>query len=106
MRFKAVDFFSNEQIQPIGGYPVHYPGTVHPMNCFCQMVCMANAEGAHFEIIEEGDHEDMTDERWDIFHKEYKDVTEKVYKQYVEMFPEYLEIRKVWEEHRRNNKEK
>lgn len=65
----AVDEGAKEKIEPPKGHPIKFPGIVHPMNPFSNMVVMKNALGSHFEIVN-----DMTYEEEGL-----KDITEQAY---------------------------
>jgi hypothetical protein len=76
----AVDYYAKEQMWAPKSYAdktpsVYYPG--HPLPC---MLFMKNTQGCNFEVV--NDVSTYTEH-------EFKDVTEEVFKELCEKFPNY-----------------
>ncbi len=74
----AVDDNEKKRIFPPDGFAIKTPGLYHPSNPFPGMVIMMNSRGYNFELVNDGGW----DERF--YSKEYEDITEKVFKEYLE----------------------
>ncbi len=77
----AIDEKSKERINPPKGFSVKSPGIFHPTNPFPNMIVMMNLYGYSFKIINDGDWEGP------FYNSEYKDITDDVYKKYLDLFP-------------------
>ena len=82
--YGAVDHDSKEYFESPEGFSIKFPGICAPLNPFANMVIMKNATGHDFRIENDGD--------WDCYYsKGYKNITEKVYQEYLELFPQAKE---------------
>lgn len=79
--YGAVDHSEKEYFESPPGYSIKFPGICHPTNPFGGMVVMMNALGHDFEIENDG--------AWGCYYaKGYKDITDEVYKKYLNLFEE------------------
>jgi hypothetical protein len=78
----AIDHGEKVYFDAPDSWAIKSPGCYHPKNPFPGMVVMRNVRGYHFEIENDmsGDYGDGA----------YKDITEEVYKEYQDEFPDYF----------------
>ncbi len=77
----AIDEYTKEKIEPPLNFCIKSPGIFHPANPFAGMVMMMNSFGYTFELINDADWEGP------YYSNEYKNITDEVYKKYLEYFP-------------------
>lgn len=82
----AVDEENKKQIRPPDEFNNKSPGVFHPKNPFPNMITMMNVYGSNFIITndfkdfhDERIYEDITDEVYEKFKKEFKDFDWKLY---------------------------
>ncbi|MFI0477793.1 MAG: hypothetical protein ACH349_01520 [Candidatus Rhabdochlamydia sp.] len=76
----AMDEERKEQFEPPKDFSNKTPGIFHPHSPFPNMVMMMNSFGCRFELVNDCDE----DRYYDV---SYKDITEEVYKKYLDYFP-------------------
>jgi len=77
--YYAVDQYAKKYFSPPKDFANKNPGIFHPENPFPGMVVMMNIRGYHFNIWNDCANDIPPD-------SDYEDVTEIVYKEYLEMF--------------------
>ncbi len=78
--YAAVDNEAKKYFEAPKQFSNKFPGICHPMNPFGPMVVMMNALGGNYDIENDG--------HWDCYYdKGYANITEKVFSDYLEMFP-------------------
>ncbi len=82
----AIDKYEKEKINPPKDFSIKTPGLFHPKSPFPGMVMMKNAYGFNFQLVNDSDWEGP------YYDDQYKDITEEVYAQYLEKFPEAKEF--------------
>jgi hypothetical protein len=78
--YYAVDTSAKEYFTAPAGWAIKSPGIYHPENPFPGMVIMMNIYGSAFEIWNDG-ADDIPP------GSDYKDVTEKVFVEYLKIWP-------------------
>jgi hypothetical protein len=76
----AIDEYRKEKIKPPANFSNKSPGLFHPNSPFPGIVIMMNTFGNNFEIINDSDWEGP------YYDNSYEDITEKVYKKYLDYF--------------------
>jgi len=82
--YAAVDNKQKKYFESPGKFSIKYPGICHPNNPFPHMVVMKNAQGYNYVIENDGNCECY-------YSKDYEDVTEQVYEEYVRLFKEVID---------------
>jgi|ERR1700679_323863 len=78
--YAAVDRQAKKRLESPEGYSIKSPGIYHPHNPFPHMVVMKNSQGWDFEIINDWGSGDA------YYSSEYEDITEQVFKEYLDTF--------------------
>lgn len=74
--YAAIDFTTNQKIEPPGKWANKVPCLYHPANPFSGMVVMMNSQGSNFEIIDDCVAQEA------FYSDEFKDITNEVYAEY------------------------
>ncbi|HEX4374899.1 MAG TPA: hypothetical protein VHZ50_16460 [Puia sp.] len=87
--YQAMDHLRKELIEPPLDFSIKFPGICHPNNPFPNMVILANALGANFQIVN-----DCVE---DVYYSAgYKNMTDHYFKMLCKYWPEYDFERAEW----------
>ncbi len=82
--WKAVDPRDKKQFASPREFAIKTPGLYHPKNPFPGMVIMMNSRGYRFELAHDDDDQGL-------YFKDYPDITEEVYQDYLREWPQETE---------------
>lgn len=77
----VIDDYKKQKFEPPLHFSIKSPGIFHPTSPFPGMVMMMNYFGNNFYLINDAHCEGP------YYQKEYEDITNEVYKKYLEYFP-------------------
>ena len=78
--YAAFDRIAKKRFEAPEMYSSKAPGMYHPNNPFPGMIIMMNSRGYNFELINDADWEGS------FYDSQYQDITEQVFKEYLDTF--------------------